>query len=1139
MSTATAVLGASCTPVVLGSLPSASVPRGRTFVRNPAEALCTFKNVCCSMGASMRGAVGVSDARRLSPRQVDLLLFGDLAGIEECEVWAFLGAWPLETWPIAAPGCVASLVQGQGGALTPGQCFVVAVCARVVLVEAAMDDLSRRSGHPSRDAVIGAGGLLACSHYVDLHFQLVALATEVGPPEVGDLTGDARGCGLWAVPVTLCGVGPWYQGPGAGPPCLWSGPEVLSVVLYSAVNDPRARKVRNRAHSTMVAGADLEGRAGAGSGSGSGSVAVTGATKHQEDKVAQRWVDDKAPGIPLPVPVAMWEACCRATAKRACDMKPLVGTVVLTRVFGDGAEGRGGGRIGSGGALELLRCCLYLGLTGGYPYVVDPAEITPAAIRYALWRCLGGVGTDPGKWKAWLGRVARGRATRDTHGELLLYCLLVEYVLVTSSLQGACSGGVFPQPFWGTFPMAVVAAMSALRRSLCRSQWRVTSPVALGAFLGGALTAAVRAAGLTMPTGIYSKCGHLETLLDTVVRLRSHGYVQVGTKGGKGSKGGKDVRWDPGCDGPLIEAIQVATGVRVARVAGVHKEVAVLAPEGVIDCCSRRFGFLDRRTVCRELEALGHWFMRPEGGKRVVRDTVAQSGECEAGFEKPTPTSIAKDAMNALDCTKGLLATAVQAFVTFGTRPEVVTGVWSLFMDLTPGVVASEAPGERHSQGELVLRYAAAQSAGVARTGSEVTEGTLGSVVTDLVARMSGNTLCALTLVSLARQRSDVVAFCPWPQEVVRAGRAALRALHGPTIPDSASRVWVCFSCCVMYVVPVTQDPGSGGKRFAMGAHGVCCDPCSGCYGIKTLMAAGCDLCDGSGVMATCAHLSPTDSRGGKPKRCVTQLVPYDLARGTLRVLDVAVALCVMCGAKFRFTVGCWGPRGPTCPLCHQFRDAHGAFPVPADLSMFASSWGPVVPSQRRDLARACAICGVVVRAGAPHGSTLRVYHVPGSPGSAGTYRCLRLCKQHARSFGEGLQEGTGKGLGHRHGVFSKREALEVLKRGGVQTDAKLWSTLGSDGPGHGPGPVPGPDTRVSQVLCERYNFPAPLQVADTHGDATLVAPAGPVATARFGGEVSKFSKAHVTALMWADSILTSWCVHGPAAVCVHGCHCE
>jgi len=617
--------------------------------------------------------------------------------------------------------------------------------------------------------------------------------------------------------------------------------------------------------------------------------------------------------------------------------------------------------------------------------------------------------------------------------------------------------------------------------------------------------AAARASGFRMPMGLQNRQNHLDMLLDTLVRLRMHGYV-VGT-------GVQVGEVDPARDAAAIQAIWEATGVRVARTPPGASGLTVLAPLGVMQCCDHTFGFLDRRTVCAELRRAKDYFVRPDGGKRVVRDTVSHSVK-QCGFEKPTPTALAKDAINSLDDTKGILTTCVKLFVDLGTGPEVVVAVWSVFMDLTPGTCCD--PTTRQQQAEVVARYAAAQSAGVARGGPDTTFNPLGGIVQDLVARMHCDTLRALLFVCMARQRAEVVTYSRWDQGVVAAGMQALGALHGPGVVQSACRAWVCFSCCVMYVVPASHATDTDAKRAVLGAHGVCCDPCPSCYDVGALGQATCSTCSGTGIMATCAHQSPTDSRGGKPKRCVAQLVSFDLAAGALRVLDVALALCVVCGCKFRLTSGCWSNAGPTCPLCLRFRERHGALPVPADVSPMAATWGPCVPSARVDIPRTCCVCGVLV-AHMGGGCTVRVAHGPDHPA---LYNRLQMCRVHNKAFLRGLpdsQGGPDPPLVVPTQVFTRQEVHNALAAGGVRLQVHA--------PGQGLQGLPGFAPACAPPLwMEKFWFPSATGLprvtsdpAPMTTDMTSLVP--PPILSRFRSEVPGMGKEHALALLMGDSI--------------------
>ena len=1133
--------GGFSTPCVLVFPPTTTWPIGQTYLRNPAETLCCFKNEHKKLNRTLRAARGAPKRVRMSSSTVDALLFHDFHHVTSQQVLEFFGAWPPHTWLSCLPSHLGQQWEAQvsqwSGVVPVGVRFAMCLCARILLSQVLLDELTAMSNsHVHTKAFhhcVQSGFTLACAHFRNMHLPLLEVLLTSGPPQPCDTEPGpthAKDC-VWVAPVTLLGVRPWYQGPGVCPPTIWSAPEVMSVVMYTKVNDPRARKRRNKSQGlgaseedvdpvpvprplkqARVTTVDIEFGLDVVKGEKEGGK---GADKHQKDKELQRWVDDKTPGSPFPVPVVLWDACCRVAGTNETGLKCSIGSVVADRLKTASANTTTNGmNEGIQGTINLLSHALFLGLTGGYPHVTDPKQVADASTTAQLWRATRGpckhtVGAHCAvvkKWAKWLKSLSTTSTTKGGAGgpskprqrhscELLVYCCLVEYVVAMTSMRPSCTPSVFVQPHWGPFPMVVLAAQAALRLALCRSHWTVTDPQSLSSFLGTAISAAARSSGFRMPMGVMNRQNHLDILLDTIIRLRTHGYVS-GTNE-------KEAMVDPVKDAAATQAIFDACHVVLERTNANAMGVTVLAPQGVVRCCNQQFGFLRRQVVAQEFLGLKDYFVWPEGGKRVVRETTSDSLQ-KLGFEKPTPTALAKDAMNALDDGKGALSTIVYMFVCLGTGPEVVTAAWSVFMDLT--CAAPQDVATRTTQAEAVLKYAAAQSSGVARTGSDTCGNPVSGVVKDLVARMNCDTLCALMFVCMARQRAEVVTYCEWDQSVVERGLKQLDAMHGPGVAQGAARVWVCFSCCVIYAVLVNPGSDTASKRTVLGAHEVCCDPCPRCCGCDALAQATCKLCHGIGVLATCAHQSPTDSRGGKPKRCVSQLFAFDLARGGLRVLDVAVALCVTCGCKFRWTSGCWSTFGPTCPLCLRFEERHGALPVPADVSLLASSWMACVPSARRDLPRTCCMCSVLV-ASTGGGFPLRVAQETG-PDSV--YNILMLCKAHAKAFMKGItnhewEEGNCICIPSR--VFTREEVVLILAAASVHIDMGMP-----------------PPTKPPPLWAEKFWFPGIHGLPRRDSRPDMVTPhlytAIPAAMlSRFKAEVGDISRDHALALMLGESI--------------------
>ena len=116
-----------------------------------------------------------------------------------------------------------------------------------------------------------------------------------------------------------------------------------------------------------------------------------GAEKHQNDKEQQRWVDDKTPGSPFPVPVVLWDACCRVTSTHDTKLKCSIGSVVADRMaVCSKITTTKGANEGTQGTINLLTHALFLGLTGGYAHVTDPTQIADVDTVCRLWRSIRG-----------------------------------------------------------------------------------------------------------------------------------------------------------------------------------------------------------------------------------------------------------------------------------------------------------------------------------------------------------------------------------------------------------------------------------------------------------------------------------------------------------------------------------------------------------------------------------------------------------------------------------------------------------------------------------------------------------------------------------------------------------------------------
>jgi hypothetical protein len=625
---------------------------------------------------------------------------------------------------------------------------------------------------------------------------------------------------------------------------------------------------------------------------------------------------------------------------------------------------------GVGGALVAISSVIFLGLTGGYAHERNPGRVAHFTARARLWQFVYGT-THNTAFMRWLKLCGKDKGGKAPCGELFFMCAMVEYIVSQCGHVAGLEEAAFPVQTWGAFPLVCVLAMSRLRAVLVRMGWKVLDPRFLSSVLATSIEAITESTGFYLPHRVVCKQTRAEALLTIVVNMRKAGIADVGDA-------------SPGLGGVVTVPDK--------------KGGEVFVPVGVYELCNYRFGFTQHKhAVPAELAAMADDFIWPATGKRSVRAGKSRFFAIH-GFDNPTVSGLCKDIEKSTEATKSFLASVCDLFVTTAVTADTFRRAFVLLTSLWRD--RDEAMARRMETPEWRLQHVvdlvAVGRAFDLQTEGEMCDGVLAA--RDVVASMSGPGLYLLLLLSLARQRAEEVVFIPYPAHIAAQHGKILRQAYGAAVPSSAYMAHMCFSCCVLYVALVEDEEDVNMRRFVVGSNGITCAPCPKCGDVVALRKL-CDrgTCSGTGTIGFCSFEVSAACRGGKGKRCGTELRSFDLSKGVLQLVDVAVAMCPWCGCTFRFEPGAFVADSVACQLCRRFRRQNGAFPAPVDVYPMVTSRPGWLPSNRRALPLVCCVCAAYVpEERARYGCFVSVY-VNGGTGAvrAGAVRRLFLCKVH------------------------------------------------------------------------------------------------------------------------------------------------
>jgi hypothetical protein len=664
---------------------------------------------------------------------------------------------------------------------------------------------------------------------------------------------------------------------------------------------------------------------------------------------------------------------------------------------------------GVGGAMETMAAAVFLGLTGGYAHECNPDRVACFPVRARLWRFLCGDTKGP-RFTRWLKAGGKIKGAKGRNGELFFMCAMVEYLVGTAALRPGRATTAFPVTSWGGFPLVIVAAMSRLRHVLCTMGWRLVDTRFMAGVLGVAIDDLVATTRLYIPHRITNSATRAEALMQIILNMRQAGV---------------DVTEGIDCNTVWVSR---ETGQRVlGAVTPEMRPGVVRVPWGVYFFCLQRFGFTkNKHTVPAELDAVRSSFVWAAVGKRSVRAGRSRFAMANQ-FDNPTVSGLCKDLENSIDASKSVIAILTDVFVREPVTASLFRAAFLLLQGMRadwdaihkdddrarPGVgdVAAAAesttgdpPGcvqPPDDERQQVVDLLAVGQVFHLQTRGEMFNGV--RAAREAVAVMSTRGLYTLLLLCLVRQRAEEVVIMPLPRRITETHGTILSVIHGDAVPHTAYMVPVCYACCVVYAAMVVDVEDENMRRFVVGANGVLCAPCETCQDVRFLKH-GCTnrTCGGSGTVAFCSCEVSAACRGGKSKRCSTQMPSVDLSVAVLQIVDVAVAMCGWCGSRFRFTAAAYVNGSIACQLCADFAATNGALPAPVDVYPMMATEERWERSHRAQLPRLCCVCTAFI---------------PGHPGAHGdinipvfvdsadrsVVRLLALCPTHAAMVPESM----------------------------------------------------------------------------------------------------------------------------------------